>query len=112
MMRSTFPRSRIRSRAIAVVLTCALAASLVSCAALGPRARSHAALPRLAPGITTVTGAMAMLGPPTSVSAQPDGSQLLHWRRAPATRGRPAGPLSVRFNATDRMVRVERYQGP
>lgn len=84
-------------------------AATVFIAACGTGRLVDGAVPvdRLAPGVTTVANATALLGPHTSEKGYPNGQRLLQWG---AVAGSPSGPVARRvailFGEDGRMLGV------
>ena len=67
-----------------------------------------AAVARLVPGVSTTQDAIALLGQPTAVSANPDGSQVLQWQYAYGTAIGVGGAAhaAILFASDGKMIRV------
>ena len=89
------------ARAAATVL---MATALTACAApttIGAKAS------RLTPGVTTISDAIAVLGPPRSRSTMPNGGVLLQWMELnPGFLKAKGAHVAVLFDASGKMLRV------
>jgi hypothetical protein len=62
---------------------------------------------QLRPGVSSLTDAKALLGPPTAESTHADGAKLLQWQYSQGTLvGGSGAHAAILFDATGMMVRV------
>lgn len=99
----------LRSLALAGALTLTL--PLTGCVTSGSKF-TMAEVQSLQPGVSTKAEAIALLGPPTSVSVMGDGSELLQWMYTEvvyiAGEGRH---VAILFGRDGRMIRIQhQYQ--
>lgn len=95
-----------RNSLMKALISAALAICLSGCITIGHKF-DPAGADRLTPGTSTMSDAIAVLGPTTAMSAGPNGSTLLQWQYSQGTLvGGSGAHLAILFDADGKMIRV------